>query len=89
MKNQGTGLVLFWAGFLVAVAFAGIIGQGLYRNLRTLTGGELAATIWALDKPIFLLWAMSITIGSILAGIGAFVYVNTRPVFSWLPALGF
>ena len=88
MENQRIGQILFWSGFLVAVAFAAVIGQGLYRNLRTLSGGELEATIWALDKPIFLLWALSITIGSVLAGIGAFVHVKTRPVFPWLAGLG-
>ena len=88
MKNQRIGQILFWTGLLVSGAFAGIIGQGLYRNLRTLTAEELDATIWALDKPIFLLWALSITLGSILAGIGAFVYVKTKAVFSWVTGVG-
>ena len=88
MKNQRTGQVLFWTGLLVAVSFAGIIGQGLYRNLRALTGEQLEATIWALDKPVFLLWALSITIGSVLAGIGALVYVRARPLFPWLAGIG-
>lgn len=88
MKNQRFGRILYWSGFLVAVAFAAVIGQGLYRNLRTLTGEELEATIWALDRPVFLLWALSITIGSTLAGIGAFVFVKTRPVFSWITGVG-
>lgn len=88
MGRKGTGQVLFWAGVLVAVAFSAVIGQGLYSNLRTLTGEELDATIWAFDEPIFLLWALSITVGSILSGIGAFVFVGTRPVFSWLLGLG-
>lgn len=55
MKSRATGRVLFWIGLSVAVAFAAIIGQGLDRKLGTLTGQELDATIWALDKAIFLL----------------------------------
>jgi len=35
-----------------------------------------------------LLWAFSITLGSLLAGIGAFLYVKTKPVFSWITAVG-
>ena len=73
---------------ILAVAFAGIIGRSLYHNLRTLTAEELDTTIWAMDKPIFLLWAFSITLGSLLAGIGAFLYVKTKPVFSWITAVG-
>jgi hypothetical protein len=82
------GLVLFWIGLLFAVTFAGIIGRSLYHNLRTLTMEELDATIWAEGGPMFMLWAFAVTLGSLLAGIGAFVYVKTKPVFSWLTAIG-
>ena len=37
---------------------------------------------------MFILWALSVTLGSIVAGVGAFVYVKTRPVFPWLTAIG-
>ena len=57
-------------------------------NLRTLTMEELNTTIWAEGGPLYVLWAMSVTLGSILAGVGAFVYVKTRAAFSWLTALG-
>jgi hypothetical protein len=88
MKRQKLALTLFWIGVILAVAFAGIIGRSLYHNLRTHTGEELDATIWAMDKPIFMLWAFSITLGSLLAGLGAFLYVKTKPVFSWITAIG-
>jgi len=57
-------------------------------NLRTLTPGELDSTIWAEGGPLFILWALSVTLGSILAGIGAFVYVKSKPVFAWLTGIG-
>lgn len=88
MNKQKIALSLFWIGLLIAVAFAGIIGRSLYHNLRTLTMTELNATIWAEGGPLFILWAFSVPLGSILAGIGAFVYVKTRPVFSWLTGIG-
>ena len=59
-----------WIGLVIAVAFAGIIGRGLYPNLRTLTNEELSATIWADGGPLFILWALSITLGSVAAGVG-------------------
>jgi hypothetical protein len=49
---------------------------------------ELASTIWAEGGPLYILWALSVTLGSILAGIGAFVYVKTKPVFSWIAGIG-
>ena len=57
MKNQKFGQILFLTGVILAIAFAGIVGRSLYHNLRTLTGEELDTTIWAMDKPIFLLWS--------------------------------
>jgi len=88
MKKQNIGLTLFWIGLLIAVSFAGVIGRTLYHNLRTLTSAELSATIWADGGPLFILWALSVTLGSIVAGIGAFEYVKTKPVFPWLTSIG-
>ena len=88
MKKQTLAISLFWVGLIIAVAFAGIIGRSLYHNLRTLTAEELDATIWATGEPLFMFWALSVTLGSVLAGIGAFVYVKTKPVFSWLTGIG-
>ena len=88
MKKRKLGLALFWIGVILAVAFAGIGTRGLMHNLRTLTIEENNATIWAQGDPLFLIWALSVTLGSILAGIGAFVYVKTKPIFSWLTAIG-
>jgi hypothetical protein len=82
------GQILFWIGLLIAVAFAGIIGRSLYHNLRTLTAEELDATIWAVGDPLFILWSLAVTLGSVLAGIGAFVYVKTKSVFTWLTPIG-
>jgi len=87
-KKQKIALSLFWIGLLIAVALAGIIGRGLYHNLRTLTMEELDATIWAMDGPLFRLWAFAVPLGSVLAGIGAFVYAKTKPAFSWLTGIG-
>lgn len=88
MKKQKIGLVLFWIGLLIAVVFAGVIGRSLYHNLRTLTADQLSKTIWADGGPLFILWALSITLGSIIAGVGAFIYVKAKPVFPWLTGIG-
>lgn len=88
MRKNTLSLTLFWIGLVFAVAFAAI-GTGLMMpNLRTLTHEELSATVWAEGGPLFILWAMSIPMGSILAGIGAFTYVKTRAAFPWLAGFG-
>ena len=88
MKRQNVAWVLFWIGLVIAVAFASIGTWSLMHNLRTLTADELDATMWALGDPLFMLWALSVTLGSLLAGIGAFVYVKTKPAFPWLTGIG-
>jgi uncharacterized membrane protein len=88
MNRRKLGLTMFWTGLLIALSFAGVIGRSLYHHLRTLTMEELSATPWAEGGPLFILWALSVTLGSIVAGVGAFVYVNTKAVFSWLVGFG-
>jgi hypothetical protein len=88
MNKQNLALSLFWIGLLVAVAFAAIGTRSLMDNLRTLTMAELNATIWAIGDPLWISWGLSVTLGSLLAAIGAFVYVKTKAAFSWLTAIG-
>ena len=87
-RRKKVALALFWAGMLVAAAFAGVAGWELTRNLRILTSEELGATIWDIGGPLFMLWAFSVPLGSVLAGTGAFLYARTKPAFAWLTGIG-
>jgi len=87
-NKQKLALSLFWIGLLIAVAFAGIGSRSLLHNLRTLTIEQNNATIWADGGLLWISWGFSVTLGSLLAAIGAFVYVKTKPVFSWLTGIG-
>ena len=44
--------------------------------------------MWADGDPLWITWALSVTLGSLLAGIGAFTYVKTKAAFSWLTTFG-
>ena len=88
MIRQKLALGLFWIGLIIAVAFAGIGTRSLMDNLRTLSIEENNATIWADGGLLWIAWAFSVTLGSLLAGIGAFAYVKTKAAFSWLTAIG-
>jgi hypothetical protein len=85
--QKKVALALFWVGLLVAVVFAGVAGWELTRNLRTLTSEELGATIWDFDGPLFMLWAFSVPLGSVLAGTGAFLYARAKPAFAWFTGI--
>ncbi|MEZ4862788.1 MAG: hypothetical protein R3C14_15840 [Caldilineaceae bacterium] len=88
MRQQKLALSLFWIGLFIAVAFAAIATRSLMQNLRTLTIEENNMTIWADGGPLWISWAFSVTLGTLLAAIGAFVYVKTKALFSWLTAIG-
>jgi hypothetical protein len=88
MNKQKIALSLFWIGVIFAVAFAGFGSRSLLHNLRTLTIEENNATIWADGGLLWISWGFSVTLGSLLAGIGAFVYVKTKAAFSWLTPIG-
>jgi hypothetical protein len=87
-NKQKLALSLFWIGLIIAVAFAGIGTRSLMDNLRALTIEANNATIWADGGPLWISWAFSVTLGSLLAGIGAFVFVKTKAAFAWLTAIG-
>lgn len=88
MNKKSLALTLFWVGFVLAVAFAGIGTRFLMPNLRTLTPEQLNQTIWADGGPLFIFWGMAVPLGSIFAGIGAFTYVKTKAAFPWLTGFG-
>jgi hypothetical protein len=88
MDRQRLGKTLFWIGLVIAVAFASIGTWSLMHHLRTLTAEELALTIWATGEPLMILWGLAVALGSVLAGIGAFVHVKTKAVFLWATAIG-
>lgn len=88
MTKQRLGQILFWIGLVIAIAFASLGTWSLMGNLRTLTAEELDATAWAVGDPLFILWALSVAVGSVVAATGAFLYVRAQPAFPWLTAVG-
>ena len=88
MNKKTLALTLFWIGLLLAFAFAAIGTRSLLDNLRTLTIEENNTTIWADGGLLWIFWGFSVTLGTVLASIGAFVYVKTKPAFSWLTPIG-
>ena len=88
MKKQSLVLAVFWIGALIAALFTSIGTWSFMGNLRNLSMEEVATTIWSLDGPLFYLWAFAVPLGSVLAGIAAFSYARSKPVFAWLAGIG-
>ena len=72
-----------------------MVGMGLLAGwlgvepaLRYLSPAQYDETIWRFDGVLFWLWALSIPLGSILAGVGVLLYVGVRGVSIWLFGVG-
>ena len=76
-------------GFFYVILFGYVVGLNLTDALRTLSYEEVQDTIWALDKPLFFLWAFSVPIGTLLGVFGAFIYTGINKVYIGLTGLGF
>lgn len=83
MNNSRTVLIPFWIGLLFAVAFASVGTWSLMKVLNTHSFGEVAGTAWNMEGALFRTWAFAVPLGSLLAVIGALVYVKANRVFIW------
>jgi hypothetical protein len=88
MKKATFSIILFWIGLAIAAAFTSVGTWSLMETLRNLSMQEVSATIWDLDGPLFYLWAFAVPLGSVLAGIAAFLYARSKPVFAWFAGIG-
>lgn len=88
MKKQTFSLGLFWVGLTIAFVFTIIGTWSLMGTLRNISMQEVGSTMWDLDGPLFYLWAFAVPLGSVLAGIAAFVYARSKPISAWLAGIG-
>ena len=89
MNNPRSVLILFWVGLLFAFAFACVATWSLIQILHTNSAADVANTAWNMDGAVFKLWAFSVPIGSLLAVIGALLFVKANRAFIWTIAVGF
>jgi len=71
-----------------------MIGMGFIASwlvgpaLRNLSLDQVNKTIWAMNSPLFWLWAFSVPLGSILAGIGILLHARSKGSHIWLFGIG-
>lgn len=82
MKTDRIGLIGLTI-FLIGTVYMVIMGWGaswwtspVFRNLTTMD--QLNDTIWTTDGSLFWMWAFSVPLGSIVAGIGMLLYVQSK-----------
>jgi hypothetical protein len=83
MSKPRFALIPFWTGLLLAFAFASVGTWSLMKVLNTHSFTEVAGTAWNMEGVLFRIWAFAVPLGSLLAVIGALVYVKANRVFIW------
>ncbi len=84
MSKIRSAHITYWAGLLFAFAFASVGTWSLMKVLNTHLFAEVASTAWNLEGALFRIWAFAVPLGSLLAVIGALVYVKANRAFIWL-----
>jgi hypothetical protein len=71
MTKHKVGLVLFWIGFIWAIAWGSVLGfASVNPTFNSLTPDELSQSIWAMTGPLIMIWGLfGATLGAIIAGI--------------------
>ena len=88
MQSRRSGLVVFWIGalYIMVMGFlASFWARGAYRYLSI---EEVRQTVWGATSPLFGLWASSVAIGAILAGVGILLHVRSKGWRIWLFGIG-
>lgn len=89
MSKSRFALIPFWTGLLFAFAFASVGTWSLMNVLNTHLFAEVASTAWKLDGTLFRIWAFAVPLGSLLAVIGALVFVKANRALIWTLGVGF
>jgi len=89
MKTNKIGLIIFLIGAIYMIGMAFIIGWGwVGPALSELSLDQYNKTVWEFGSALFLLWAFSVPLGSILASVGILIYVRAKPAHIWLFGIG-
>jgi len=89
MNRPRSAHVTYWAGFLFAFAFASVGTWSLMKVLNTHLFAEVGGTVWNMEGALFRIWAFAVPLGSLLAVIGALLYVKANRGFIWTLGIGF
>jgi hypothetical protein len=88
MTKQKVGLVLFWIAVIWAFLW-GVLGSVFVGSaFNNLTMAEVNQTMWAFAGPWFLLWALGVPLGALVAGIGILLYSGAKGSTVWKYGIG-
>lgn len=88
MKKEKIGLIIFSISAVYMIVLGWLGSWWITAALRDLTLAQINETIWAMDSAVFLLWALSVPLGALFAGVGILLYTGSKGSRIWLFGIG-
>ncbi|UCC84025.1 MAG: hypothetical protein JSW46_03590 [Gemmatimonadota bacterium] len=83
ITKKNVGLILLWVGIIYMVVMGWLASWWFASTFRDLTLAEIRETAWALNRPLFWLWAFAVPLGSILTGLGLLLGTGSKSSYIW------
>ena len=78
MKKEKVGLIIFLMSAIFMILLSWLGSWWITATLRDLTLAQINETIWAVDGALFILWALSVPLGALFAGVGILLYTGSK-----------
>jgi len=75
---QRAGWILFVVGILYMASIGWVVSWFGVSAFRTLSFEGLQDTMWALNRPLFWIWAFSVPLGAVLAAVGILLHAGKK-----------
>jgi len=83
-----TGLIIFLIGAVYMIGMGSVATWWVHNAYGDLSPARISETIWASGSALFILWSLSIPVGSILTAIGIILYAQIKGARMWLFIIG-
>ena len=87
MKRKA-GLIIFLIGAVYMVGMGSIATWWVHNAYSNLSPAQIGETVWASGSASFILWSLSVPLGSILAAVGVVLYAQITRSRMWAFIVG-
>ncbi|UCC71941.1 MAG: hypothetical protein JSV86_16460 [Gemmatimonadota bacterium] len=88
ISKREIGIILLWVGIVYMVVMGWLASWWFAATFRDVTLAQVAETAWALNRPLFWLWVLSVPLGSVVAGVGILLRVGSKGSHIWSFGVG-
>ena len=84
MKAKKTGFIIFLIAAAYMIGMGSVAGWWVHTTYSSMSLAQVDETVWASGSSLFILWSLSVPVGSLLAAIGVILYAQIKGARMWL-----